>query len=62
MTPKSKALKKVKSGHIEGGGGRKIDVYHNGKYAHSTNMSRTLKHARETSRLEGGKIKAEYSR
>lgn len=56
------AKHKALQGHIEGGGGRKIDVYHNGVYAHSTNMSRTLKHAKETSRLEGGKVTAKYDK
>lgn len=41
---------------------RKIDVYHNGKYAHSTTWSKNLKEAKSNSKLEGGKIKAEYSK
>jgi hypothetical protein len=41
---------------------KKIDVYHNGKYAHSTMAHKTLKDAKTNSRLEGGKITAEYNK
>jgi len=41
---------------------RKIDVIHNGKYAHSTTWAKNLKEAKANSRLEGGKIHAEYSK
>lgn len=41
---------------------KKIDVFHNGKYAHSTMAHKTLKEAKSNSRLEGGKISAHYSK
>ena len=64
MTSKGKALKKIKKEHLYGPnyGYRKIDVYHNGKYAHSTNYAKNTKVAKEKSGLEGGKITSEYSK
>lgn len=40
---------------------KKIDVYHNGKYKHSTNWAKSLKEAKERSGITEGKVHAEYS-
>ena len=60
---KEKAAKKIDA-YGDKRNYRKIDVFHNGKYAHSTNWSRNLKEAKERSKgkLDGGKISAEYSK
>lgn len=55
--------KKEKKEHPYGPGlgYKKIDVYHNGKYAHSTNFAKNTKIAKAKSGLEG-KVVAKYSK
>ena len=61
---KGEAIKKVKKypSYGEKRDYRKIDVYHEGAYKHSTTWARNLKEAREKSGIKEGKIKAEYSK